>query len=49
MDPLVVSFTFSGQQFDVNPLDLIFSLVDQNDLKGDCYSAITPNTVGTAN
>ena len=45
----VVSFTFGGQQFDINPLDLVFSPVDQDNLKGDCYSGITPGTVGTAN
>ena len=44
----VVSFTFGGQQFDINPLDLMFSPVDQNNLKGDCYSGIISNTVGTA-
>ena len=44
----VVSFTIGGQQFDVNPLDLVFSPVDQNNLKGDCYSGITPGTFETA-
>ena len=42
-----VSFTFSGQHFDINPLDMMFSPVDQNNLGGDCYSGIIPNTIGT--
>ena len=45
----VVSFTFGGQQFDINPLDLLFNPVDQNNLEGDCYSGIALGTVGTAN
>ena len=45
----VVSFTFGGQQFDINPLDLVFSPVDRNNLKGDCYSGIAPGTIGSAN
>ena len=44
----VVSLTFGGQQFDINPLDLVYFPVDQNNLKGDCYSGITPGTFGTA-
>ena len=44
----VVSLTFGGQRFDINPLDLVFSPVDQNNLKGDCYSGIIPGTFGTA-
>ena len=44
----VVSFTFGGRAFDVNPIDLLFVPVDNNNLKGDCYSGIASGTVGTA-
>ena len=36
----VVSLTFGGRAFDINPIDLLFAPVDPNNLKGDCYSAI---------
>ena len=41
----VVSFTIGNQKFDINPLDLLFGPVDQNNLKGDCYSGIIPGDV----
>ena len=44
----VVSFTFGGPAFDINPLDLLFAPVDNNDLKGDCYSGIIAGDAGSA-
>ena len=34
----VVSLTFGGRAFDINPIDLLFDPVDHNNLKGDCSS-----------
>ena len=45
----VVSLTFGGKTFDINPLDLLVSPVDQNNLQGDCYSGIISGTTGGAN
>jgi len=42
----VVSLTFGGQKFDINPIDLLFAPVDMNDLKGDCLSGITSGSFG---
>lgn len=44
----VVSFTFGGRAFDINPIDLLFAPVDPNNLKGSCYSGIAAGTIGTA-
>ena len=44
---VTVSLTFCGRAFDINPIDLLFAPVDEKNLKGECYSAITPgNFVG---
>jgi len=43
----VVSLTFAGQAFDINPIDLLFAPVDANDLQGDCLSGITSGDVGS--
>ena len=42
----VVSLTFAGRAFDINPIDLLFAPVDPNDLTGDCLSGITPGEIG---
>ena len=42
----VVSLTFGGQAFDINPTDLLFSPVDPNNLQGDCISGISSGTIG---
>ena len=42
----VVSLTFGGQKFDINPTDLLFTPVDPNDLKGDCVSGISSGDIG---
>ena len=44
----VVSLTFGGQAFDINPSDLLFSPVDANNLQGDCISGISAGQVGGA-
>jgi len=45
----VVSLTFSGQSFDINPIDLLFAPVDPNNLQGDCLSGISSGKVGGPN
>ena len=45
----VVSMTFGGQNFDINPTDLLFAPVDPNDLQGDCISGISSGNVGGPN
>ena len=42
----VVSMTFGGQAFDINPVDLLFAPVDPNDLQGDCLSGISAGNIG---
>lgn len=42
----VVSFTFGGQAFDINPVDLLFLPADPNNLQGDCLSSISSGQVG---
>lgn len=42
----VVSMTFGGQAFDINPVDLLFAPVDQNNLQGDCISGISSGNIG---
>lgn len=42
----VVSFTFGGKAFDINPVDLLFLPVDQNNLQGDCISGISSGQIG---
>ncbi|CAL1716788.1 unnamed protein product [Somion occarium] len=41
-----VALTFGGQTFDINPQDLLFVPVDQNDLQGDCVSGISSGNIG---
>lgn len=43
-----VALTFSGQAFDINPQDLLFSPVDPNNLQGDCVSGISSGQIGAA-
>jgi len=45
----VVSLTFGGQNFDINPVDLLFAPVDPNNLQGDCISGISSGNVGGPN
>lgn len=42
----VVSLTFGSQTFDINPVDLLFAPVDQNNLQGDCLSGISTGQIG---
>ena len=42
----VVSLTFGGRAFDINPIDLLDAPVDPNLPKGDCYSNILPFSGG---
>ena len=42
----VVSLTFGGRAFDINPVDLLFYTVDENNLQGECVSSITPGQFG---
>lgn len=42
----VVSLTFGGQAFDINPVDILFLPVDPNDLQGDCVSGIAAGQIG---
>lgn len=41
-----VSFKFGGTDWKMDPRDMIFLPVDENNLKGDCVSAISAGTVG---
>jgi hypothetical protein len=41
----VVSMQFGGQSFDINPLDLLFAPLDENDLQGDCASGISEGDI----
>ncbi|KAF9790487.1 acid protease [Thelephora terrestris] len=43
----VVSLAFGGKNFDINPVDLLFTPVDPNNLQGDCISGISTGTIGT--
>ena len=43
------AFTFGGQTFDVDPRDMTFLPVNQNDLEGDCVSSISAGSVGGPN
>jgi len=47
-NPAVVSLTFGGQAFDINPIDLLFAPVDPKNLKGDCISGISSGNIGGA-
>lgn len=42
----VVSMTFGGKAFDINPVDLLFTPVDPNNLQGDCISGISAGQIG---
>lgn len=42
----VVSMNFGGQAFDINPVDLLFTPVDPNNLQGDCVSGISSGNIG---
>lgn len=41
-----VALTLGGKQFSIDPRDLIFLPVDNNDLKGDCVSSISSGQIG---
>jgi hypothetical protein len=41
----VVSLTFGGKSFDINPADLLFAPVNLNDPQGDCNSAIVSGDI----
>ncbi|CAO1626509.1 unnamed protein product [Sympodiomycopsis kandeliae] len=41
-----VSFKFGGQDWKMDARDMVFLPVDENNLKGDCVSAISAGTVG---
>ena len=41
----VVSLTFGGQDFEIDPRDLLFAPVDPNDLQGDCISSISAGQI----
>ncbi|PAV16553.1 acid protease [Pyrrhoderma noxium] len=43
-----VALTFGGRSFAINPTDLLFLPVDQNDLTGDCVSGISSGQIGGA-
>lgn len=43
-----VALTFSGQTFEIQPEDLLFTPVDPNDLTGDCVSGISSGNIGGA-
>ena len=42
----VVSFTFGGRAFDINPVDLLFQPVNPNNLTGECFSTIVAGQFG---
>ena len=42
----VISLTFGGRAFDINPIDLLYVPVDHGNLKGDCYSSINAGKTG---
>ncbi|KAN0064933.1 hypothetical protein ACQY0O_001990 [Thecaphora frezii] len=44
-----VALSFGGRQFDIDPRDLLFLPVDENDLEGDCVSAVSAGDVGEKN
>ena len=43
-----VALTFAGQEFAIDPRDLLFAPVDPNDLTGDCISGISSGQIGGA-
>ncbi|KDN53287.1 acid protease [Tilletiaria anomala UBC 951] len=45
----VFAFKFQGQTFGIDPRDMTFLPVDQNNRKGDCVSAISAGIVGDPN
>jgi hypothetical protein len=44
----VLSMTFGGRAFDIDPQDLLFSPVNPNDLTGNCVSGVTSGAIGGA-
>ncbi|KAH8918774.1 hypothetical protein BT69DRAFT_1225031, partial [Atractiella rhizophila] len=42
----VLSMTFGGTSFSMQPQDLTFVPVDQNNLTGDCVSSISAGNIG---
>ncbi|KAI0058780.1 acid protease [Artomyces pyxidatus] len=43
-----IALTFGGQEFAIDPRDLAFLPVDQNNLDGDCVSGISAGQIGGA-
>jgi hypothetical protein len=43
-----VALTFGGQEFAIDPRDLLFAPVDPNNLTGDCVSGISSGQIGGA-
>jgi len=43
-----IALTFGGRAFAINPLDMLFAPVNENDLTGDCVSGISAGEVGAA-
>jgi hypothetical protein len=43
-----VAFTIGGKTWKMDPRDMLFLPVDSTDLTGDCVSAVSAGTVGTA-
>lgn len=41
-----VSLKFAGQDFAIEPVDLLFAPVDPNNLQGDCISSISSGNIG---
>ncbi|KAK0548188.1 hypothetical protein OC846_004578 [Tilletia horrida] len=44
-----LALTFGGVSFSIDPRDMLFLPVDQNNLQGDCISAISSGQVGQQN
>ncbi|KAF8753466.1 Acid protease [Rhizoctonia solani] len=44
--PAPIAFTMGGQSFAIDPRDLLFVPVNQNNLKGDCVSGIMSGQIG---
>ncbi len=45
----ILSFTFGGTEFEIDPRDMTFLPVDQKNLTGDCVSSLSAGTVGASN
>ncbi|GBE88244.1 acid protease [Sparassis latifolia] len=43
-----IALSFGGESFAINPVDLLFTPVDVNNLQGNCVSGISSGQIGTA-